>query len=284
MISIGLFAIVVVVVVALSLSKVNPAVSRARLTRFARRQCLTITPANGNHVIRYLATTRRWRATGLVTGVLAGFAWSLPGGQLNASFTAMFSGWFVGAVLAEWRVAALPSGPRRAAVLQPRLARDYLGGPARWLPVMSAAACAILALAGLIGVLRGGHGGGRIVAWGVGAVVGLVIIGLVQQHVLLRPQPPAPAAVLAADEAIRGRALQVLAGSAVAAGGIPAAALLTLLTNAYPGLDPQAISLTSPVLLCAAAFVGWQVAVTPSPVRRVFPSLDAGRLGSVPRP
>lgn len=41
-------------------------VPRERVARFARRQGLAITPDNGAAVIRYLATTRRWRAGCLV--------------------------------------------------------------------------------------------------------------------------------------------------------------------------------------------------------------------------
>lgn len=257
-------------------------VTRARVERFARRQRLVITPDNGARVMEYLATTRRWRASGLVLGALGGLLWSLPDGKLTLSFTALFGGWFVGAVIAEWRVAALPSGERRSALLQPRQLRDYLGPLARALPATSAAACTALAVANLAGSLRQDTGLILpIVAWTAAAGVGLALVTAIQRHVLVRRQSPAAADVLAADDAIRSRSVRVLAGSAVAAAGFPAASLVAMLSSAYPSLDQEAAAGTSLVLLCVAALAGWRVAVAPSRVRRDVPAWGSERVGGV---
>src|SRR5436190_15376687 len=57
-------------------------VARHRVALFARRQRLIITVANGEQVIRYLATTRRWRAAGIGGGLVISFWRSFPNGGL----------------------------------------------------------------------------------------------------------------------------------------------------------------------------------------------------------
>jgi DNA-binding transcriptional regulator YhcF (GntR family) len=54
---------------------VNQPVSRARVERFAQRHQLVVTADNGQRVIDYLATIRRWRAVGLAAGLAAGLTW-----------------------------------------------------------------------------------------------------------------------------------------------------------------------------------------------------------------
>src|SRR3954451_14965315 len=77
-------------------------VSRARVERFARRQFLVVTAANGDPIIRYLATTRRWRVAGIVSGYLLAATVSLTVGGIGSSAViALFAGWFAGALVAE---------------------------------------------------------------------------------------------------------------------------------------------------------------------------------------
>src|SRR5688572_32767433 len=96
-------------------------VSRERLERFARRQFLVVTVDNGNQVIRYLATTRRWRTAGFTAGALAS-VWSEPTSHavLPVGAFVIFVGWLLGAVIAEARVARLAHQPVRSASLRPR--------------------------------------------------------------------------------------------------------------------------------------------------------------------
>src|SRR5437763_6179029 len=45
-------------------------VSRRWVEEFAKLHRLEVTPGNGNQIIAYRATTRRWRTTGLLLGVV----------------------------------------------------------------------------------------------------------------------------------------------------------------------------------------------------------------------
>lgn len=243
------------------------AVSRSRVERFARRQRLAITPGNGDSVIRYLATTRRWRAWGLLLGGLLGVLWSLRDHQVRIDFTALFAGWFVGAVVAEWRVTSLASGSRHSARLARRTRRDYLGPAALMLPIATAVLCVGLASAGILGAARRTpHELLPIVAWAAASIAGLGVIWMVQRHILLRAQPQEAADVLAADDAVRARSLHVLSGAAVAAGGIPAASLLSLAGEVFTGWDAADVGALSLLLLFAAALTGWLLGMTSSPV------------------
>jgi hypothetical protein len=112
-------------------------VTRGRLTAFARRHGLVVTAGNGSLVIRYLATTRRWRATGLLAGLT------------------LFAGWFVGALVAEFRLAASPSGPRRAAWISPRVPGSYLPRGAWALVPIAAGISLVVGAVTLLAVLRG---------------------------------------------------------------------------------------------------------------------------------
>lgn len=262
--------------------EVTRQVTRARVERFARRQRLVITPDNGGRVMTYLGTTRRWRTAGLVVGALTGLLWSLPEGTLTLSFTALFAGWFAGAVIAEWRIASLPTDGRRSALLRPRLLSDYLGPVTRALPVLSAGVCGMLALAAVVGALR--HDQGQVdsaLGWVGAAAAGLALVCVVQRHVLMRSQPPAAADILAADDAIRARSLRVLAGSAVAAAGFPAASLVDVVSTVYPGLNADRGRELALLLVCVAALIGWRLAVMPSRVDRTVPALVWARPGGV---
>ena len=90
-------------------------VSRVRLERFARRQRLTITAENGNRVIAYLTAVRRWRAAGVIAGVVGSLVWSLTQNGVSLNVLTLFAGCFAGALIAEVGLARVPSGPPRAA-------------------------------------------------------------------------------------------------------------------------------------------------------------------------
>ncbi|MGH2874787.1 MAG: hypothetical protein ACRDLV_00905 [Solirubrobacteraceae bacterium] len=253
---------------ALIVSRLNDPVGRGRVERFARRQALDVTADNGNLVIRYLATTRRWRAGGLLLAAIGVVVGSVVLGRFSVNLFALFGGWFVGAVLAEWRVSSASSGSRRAARLAPRRRRDYLDVPARALPIAAVVVCSALAVA----ILIGGADRGRAVwlplaGWLVATLVGLTLLVVAQRHVLGRPQPVVTRDVLAADEAIRIRSMRVIAGAGVATAGIPAAALVNTLATAYPRLDPSEVHGLSSLALLVAIILG--AALAYAPVRHV---------------
>jgi hypothetical protein len=195
------------VLLVLTVNAAVGAVPRRRVEEFARLHSLPVTPENGNQIIVYRATTRRWRTAGFALGVL------IPAtvtGRYSVTFLWVFAGWFAGAAVAELRVAHLDRGPRASASLTPRRAADYLPWAGRWaVPgamagcVLSAAICATRSGAGL-----------RAVAWwtALGLGVGAVTLAA-QRHVLRRPQPAAGPDRLAADDAIRSRSMHVLAAA-----------------------------------------------------------------------
>jgi len=244
-------------------------VSLPRLRRFAARQELLVTEANGPLVVRALAVTRRWRALGLTTGVLLGLLWALRDAQLKLDFTAAFLGWFVGAVVAEWRLAGLAvEQGRRTASLARRTVAAYLRRDAA---VLLGLAC--LALVGLyVAVMaRAGSGApglrGEATLWLAAAAAGLAAVTATLRRVASRPQPAVDGDLLAADDALRARSANVLAGSAIVAAGYPAASLLGLL-GTTTGADGEAWAGSSLAALVVTVVVGWLVAVRPSPARR----------------
>jgi hypothetical protein len=192
-------------------------VSRVRLERFARRQRLDVSAANGDQIIRYLATTRRWRTAGLGLGFLATVAWSLPQPAESINSIALFAGWFLGALVAEVRVAHLTHGARRAASLQPRRPAAYLSRPG-WALVPGAAvlAVAVAVLTVCLAAFAGARPDGWAAGWLGAALATAATVRAIQTHVLRRPQPLVAPDLLAADDAIRSRSLHVLAGGGTA--------------------------------------------------------------------
>ena len=258
-------ALVVVVVIGVLLvwlvqvSATGP-VPRHRLLAFAVRQELTITPDNGDLVIRYLATTRRWRTAGLMTGVACAALWALRDGEVRFDALSAFAGWFVGAVVAEWRVATAGRPDRPSARLAPRLLRDHVGPVGRWSPVAGLAVAAALGAWALADAAAGGDADvPRVLGLLVLAVAALAVPAVVGRHVLERRQPADLAPdVLAADDAVRRRSLHVLAGSALALVAWPSATLV----QQVPAPDTAAFVLVATVVV-GSVVGGWLIARTP---------------------
>lgn len=187
------------------------AVPRRRVEEFARLHSLRVTAGNGNQIIAYRATTRRWRAAGFAAGVLATF---VATGNFGLGFEWVLAGWFAGAAVAELRVAHLDRGPRASASLSSRRAADYLPWAGRWAVPAAMVLCVLSAV--YCFASRGSHPEADIKAmmfWTVfGLGVGVVALAA-QRHVLRRPQPLAEPDRLAADDAIRSRSLHVLAAA-----------------------------------------------------------------------
>jgi hypothetical protein len=244
-------------------------VSRQRVDRFARRQQLTVTVDNGNQVIRYLATTRRWRVAGLVGGIAASQIGAPEGTIVNFNFVTIFAGWFLGALVAEVRVEHLAHGRVRAASLRPRRPEQYVARFA-WALVPAAAVVAVAtgaatAAAGALGWAEPNW------TWaGVWLLVALTVAATVRafQHVVLRrPQPLAAPDVIAADDAIRSRALHVLSGGGAA---LVLFLTLSLLANLRPTAvgAQQVVGALIFVSVFAIALLGWLVATSMWPPGR----------------
>lgn len=270
-VGVGVFLVPAIAVgVAVVWAMVAP-VSRSRLERFARRQQLQITPDNGDLVIRYLAITRRWRAGGILVAFGLGIVWLSTridfSGEIN--LLQLFAGWFAGAVLAEARLARTPAGPVRLAALQPRDPSMYLPRYAQWLVP---AALAVSVALGLVTVTLAAAGRSPDVRTAAVAQVAAVAVAsmvwAVGRHVLSRPQPVLPPDQLAADDAIRSRALHVLAGSGTALVLYAVISQLSALADGLSGQVVDVIGGTVFVLVFAAPLLGWFVATQPWSVRR----------------
>ena len=218
-------AVVVLLVTAMQL--VFGRVDRRRLDRFALRQALVITPENGNTVIRYLATTRRWRGGMLYLAVAGLIAWvALTAEQLNVNLAVVFSGWFVGAVIAEWRVDSLARGPHAAAMLHQRRIDDYVRRTPLLLAVLVWVAVLVLGVTAVSATARRAVDLVPAAVALTASLLAAAVIVLVTRRILARPQPLVAADLLEADNAIRGRSLNVLVGCALAIGGYLGAAFV----------------------------------------------------------
>lgn len=255
-------------------------VDRRRVERFVRRHDLPLTDDNGPVVVRALAVSHRWRRFGLASGFLVAAVWSLREGRLQVDFLAMFLGWFLGAVVAEWRIAGPPvEGPRRSVDLAPRTVAGFVTGTVR------AAFLAVLGLtagAGLVvGVLALAGRVPDLATWLVPVVelvAGAVVVGLTARRVVDRPRPVASADVRAADDALRGHGLTVLAGSAIALAGLPLADFVSTSLGVVLEREDELASFVGVLVLLACVVLGWFVAARSRPARASRPA-PAGRSG-----
>lgn len=257
-------------------------VRRSRVDRFARRQSLPITVENGPLVIRYLATTRRWRGGGLLLALIVTLFWPLfvsivrpqdaASSGPGANALALFAGWFAGAVVAEWRVSSLARtpGPQRSAALEPRRLADYLPEAARW-SVCVAWVIAVASELSVLGSLLVRHSGGVAIAlaWIGATAVAAGGLGLVGHQVLVRPQRYTDPGLIAADDALRGRSLDVLAGSAMAIAGYLLAGLVYTLGPYSSVLSDGVGTLLGGLGAIAVPILGFSVATSvAAPIRR----------------
>lgn len=228
-------------------------VSRRRVERFARLHSLDITADNGAPVIGYLATIRRWRAAGLIGALTAYTVVDLRHSRISVNIMYLLAGWFVGALLAEVRVAGVLSA-RRAASLTPRVRRRYLSPLVSRVLVGAVLVYVALAVAAAsrVGVRGdGGQGVGSLVA----VAVVVVMVWLASRRVLHRAQPLAAADVLAADDAIRSRSLHALTASG---------AILVLYCALGPLSELAAAGPAALILIgtIALPYLGWRLATS----------------------
>lgn len=269
--------LIALVLVALTVTLPFRYVTRRRLERFALRQALPITVDNGMQVIRYLATTRRWRGSCLLVAILLQVAYQATLDReysVHITGGTIFAGWFVGAVIAEWRIATVPVGERRAASLDRRRLTDYLARPALGLVGVLWAAVVTTELLVAADVLPQRPDARWAPWWELAlTIVSGAAIVLAARRVLARPQPLAAADVLAADDALRSRSLYVLAGSALALGGYLGAQIVNASNFQGPGTTYQLVENLELVGALVLPIVGFLLARSPRrhPVRRPVP-------------
>lgn len=229
----------VVVVLAVLIGLLGWVVARSPLRRrtverFAARQHLEITDGNAAHVVGALLITHRWRRAGLVLGLAVGLVWSLQYGSLTLHFLTGFLGWFVGAVVAEWRINGLDQpGPRRAAGLEPRSLTRYVTPVVL---VVASVAAVILVVVGVAAVVRTGMTWDWV-GWAAYSGAVMVVLAVTARAIVARPSGFVDSAVREADDALRCHGLTVLAGSGVAAAYPPIAGLAVM--TAHPDGVPS---------------------------------------------
>ena len=231
--------------------------------RFAGRQALHLTHGNAAHVVSALTITHRWRRVGLVVGLALGVLWALKDSGITLDLFAGFLGWFVGAVVAQWRIGTLGEpGERRAASLASRSVTSYVTRANLVLLGVAVVAWASLAVAAAVraGLTR---------EWWFDLITSLallLVLALTARAIISRPSGFVDHDVREADDALRGHGLTVLAGSAIALlyPSLWSFALQTAYPDGVPhSMDPSWVFLI--LLVCTA--VGWHVASTSRSVR-----------------
>lgn len=79
-------------------------VTTNRVTRFALRHGLDLTPHRTASVVAYLGHTRHWRALGALLAAVVALLLGLPEQRVSLEFVPLLAGWLAGALLAELRI------------------------------------------------------------------------------------------------------------------------------------------------------------------------------------
>jgi hypothetical protein len=191
-------------------------VAASRVREFSHRKQVPLTDANSAAVMRYLGTTRRWRSAGVVVGLSYGLAAAWQQRVVSVNAATVFLGWFVGAMVAEWRFGLASEDERRVANLARRRGSEYVGR----LRLMAPAVPFVSIIVATIGDLASDQSAERHLAAALSVVVGVVVIGAglaVGRHVLTRPQPASlDESVVAADDVLRRTSLRVVNGAVFA--------------------------------------------------------------------
>jgi hypothetical protein len=250
-------------------------VTRARLERFARRQELEITVANGPVVIDYLATTRLWRVGGFLFGLAVSLGVGFTQRSTETGGATALVGWFVGALVAEWRLESRHTVPgRRSALLVARRIPDYL--PRSFVLVSAAVWIATIAL-GVSDLVHQRPAQYAVIAELCAAMAVTPVTWLVARRVVARPRGLLADDVLAADDALRSRSVHVLAGCTLAINGILAALIETAaqrhLGNWLPDSGALVVDLAG---IVALPLLGFIVGTAPFAARRVLAMSQSG--------
>ncbi|MFC4591666.1 hypothetical protein [Sphaerisporangium corydalis] len=270
------FALVEIAVVSAIAAGQCRLVDRSRIERFGRLHQLTITPGNGPMVVDYLRTTRRWRAAGLVAGLVGYLLVNAATGGMGVGieFGGPFLGWYTGAMIAEITLRRPPAGlrpPPPAGLRPPSSARPLTGTrlPLSALISVPALILSVLTMAcGAVVLVLGVTDGSQRLLLLPAAVT--LLSGVLQLRLLRLPVPVAHGDTVRACLAMRSRSLHVLAA------GSPVL-LATALTEFTPlaasgpplaGSDYLGITVDlSGILFVGLLLLAWITARRPHPIR-----------------
>jgi hypothetical protein len=226
--TVGTLAIILAIALAVTLWRAYRA-DTAHVARWAGARGLDLVPESHALVARYLRRARVCRAWGVVAGALAPtviglvegrvvvLGFGTDGSSAPLAFGAIFIGYLAGALCAE--VATVrPRRPRPVASLVPRELPRYLS----WRIVLAQRAATLAAAAGTLAVAAwppagtSTSGTASLVLTAVLALAFGVGLEAVEHWFVVRPQPFADPALMAADDAIRGRSIRSVAGAGLA--------------------------------------------------------------------
>jgi hypothetical protein len=204
----------------------------ARVARWATARGLDLTDESRALVAGYLRRARVYRAWGAVAGaalptvvsyvvdgrvVVLGFG--TDGNSAPLGFGAIFVGYLIGALCAEAATVRRVRGPRRVAGLAPRELPSYL--PRR--AVLAQRAAALAAAAGTLAIAAVPYPPATstpgTAALALAAVLALAFgagLEALERWIVVRSQPFADPAVVAADDAIRAHSIRAVAGAGLA--------------------------------------------------------------------
>jgi hypothetical protein len=239
---------------------------RATVARFAAAHNLALTPVSGRYVVAYLVRNLRWRRWGGFVGLALAVVLSnalthtsttttdiSQGTTITSTHTSHSLSWFLlvgigyfgGALIAEWRSGATITGPRRAASLQVRDARDYLD-PTFRRTTYSALAAGIMLFTAAAEWPRyrpSASLGQRIAVLALLLFV-VVITQVATQWVARRPQP-LDDDLFAARDAVRTSCVNLLGGIGVAVAWLVLSWVAASSRGHSPGLVNPVASLTT---------------------------------------
>ncbi len=194
---------------------------RDDVAEFAATYGFWVTAGNGRYLVGYLVRSMRWRRWGAFVGLIAGFivavirthtvttSVSMGAGMTSTSTRSTFAagwlllavvGFFIGALVAEFRGGATATGPRRSAMLVPRRRSAFLDGsvlrPIYAIPVAGVA---------LLGLSFIPHSSLRAeaVTFAACIVAVAITVELTTRWVVSRPNPAMQADLAVAMDAVR---------------------------------------------------------------------------------
>ena len=173
-----LVAVLLTVCLMVGVRMASAPASAARVTYFAARHRLVRTPDGVLHIEAYLRRSRQARTVGVLCALGLGVAATLGQNRVHVEVLTLVAGWFVGAVVAEFRTPAGGEGTSGV---------DVPGWLLR-VPIVLAVV-AIAGTASAVALDRSDGFAWQIPAWGAAALACTAAIRVTVRHILGLPMP-----------------------------------------------------------------------------------------------